>query len=162
MLDLFTDGRRSAEDLLGGRVRVSIGGAEYELRVRSIRANREWKAKLDAQTSRLISELEEGGDDIPALLGALSNQVEPLLDMLLAYDVDGVLPSREAILDLEPDASMDVVNACREVWRAASPLVVASLAQMTTLAAIQPIDSSKPSSSRRPRTGGSRRRSRTS
>lgn len=133
MLDVIAPSR-SAEDILSRVVRVTIGGQTYELPVRSIRANREWKAGLDARLSHVLARIEASDtaeDSRAALVAALSSQVDDLIDMLIAYDTSGVLPSREAIEDIEPDATLDIVRAVRGVMNAASPLVVAALARIS-------------------------------
>ncbi len=159
MIELSVLRSRSAEDVLSRSVRVTIGGQEYVLPVRSMRANREWKQRLDATTSGLLSALEASEDDLSAIYAALAAQADDLIDLLVSYAPD-VLPSRDEIEDIEPDASMDVLAAVREVWRAANPLVAMSLEAM---AGIQPTPDSpfSPPSSGRPRsTAGPRRSSR--
>lgn len=153
MLDVIAPSR-SAEDILSRVVRVTLGGQTYELPVRSIKANREWKASLDARLSSVLARIEssdEAEDSRAALVAALSSQVDDLIDMLLAYDTAGVLPSREAIEDIEPDATLDIVRAIRGVLNAASPLVVAALARMTQTEPSSPPTSSSPVSITGPR-----------
>lgn len=157
MLDVIA--KRPAEDLIGRVVRVTLGGQTYELPVRSIRANREWKAGLDARLSAVLSRIEssDAADDArAALVAALSSQLDDLIEMLIAYDTSGVLPTREAIEDIEPDATLDIVRAVREVMRAASPLVVTALDRVT---ATQSSPSSPPTSSRPVSITGPRRKS---
>jgi hypothetical protein len=152
---------RPAGDVLGRVVRVRLGGQEYVLPVRSIRANREWKAQLDALTAAKVEAVTlVEGDSVSQLEQILSildhDDIDKLIDLLLSYDTAGVLPSREAIEDLEPDASLDVMSACREVWRAASPLVDTVLGAMERT--LRPTGS-MPTSSPRPSTAGRRKRS---
>lgn len=135
---------RSASDILGRVVRVTLGGQDYALPVRSIRANREWRASLDARTASLLGGLTEAGNDKADIFAVLAGQVDLLIDMLVSYDTSGVLPTREAIEDFEPDASVDVLTAVREVWAASSPLVATALAEMMKT---QASDSSAPMSS---------------
>lgn len=152
MIDVFAE--RPAGDILSRVVRVTLGGQEYALPVRSIRANREWKQQLDAEIAGLINGLDAAGDDYAAILGMLAGQTDALLTMLLSYDESGVLPTREAIEELEPDASVDVLNAVREVWRAANPLVAMTVERVTSLTTPSPPTSSPP-----PPTAGRRKRS---
>jgi hypothetical protein len=158
VIDVFSEGfaGRPAGDILSRVVRVSLGGQTYELPVRSIKANREWKAGLNARTAAFIGGLEAAGEDFEAIFGQLAGQVDPLLDMLLSYDTAGVLPTREAIEDIEPDASQDIVDAVREVWRAANPLVATTM--KTLMEAIEISDSSPPTSTPPPPTATARRR----
>lgn len=131
MIDVFT-ATRPAGDILSRVVRVQLDGKSYELPVRSIKANREWKTNLNDRLAAMIGGLEASGDDYAALFGLIANQIDDLVDMLVSYDTSGILPSRDAILDIEPDASLDVLNAVREVWRAANPLVATTLAAIGT------------------------------
>ncbi len=117
--------RRSAGDILSRTVTVTLGGQEYSLLVRSIADNRAWRLALDEATVHLLDGLET--DELSAVYDLLSGQIEVMIDLLLSYDTEGVLPTREAIEAIEPDASIEVIDAVREVWLAANPLVAASL-----------------------------------
>lgn len=143
MIDVFT-GVRPAGDILSRVVRFSLGGTEYVLPVRSIKANREWKATLDERTTGLLSGLEASGNDLSAIFGLLAAQIDDLIDMLLAYDTTDVLPTKDAIESIEPDASLDVLQAVREVWRAANPLVDTTMQSL--METIPEPDSSPPTS----------------
>jgi len=158
MLDIIGTGR-PAGDILSRVVRFSIGGTQYQLPVRSIKANREWIATLNDRTAAILQGLEEAGNDIAAMYASLSDQVGPLIEMLIAYDMSGVLPTRETIEDIEPDCSLDIVAAVREVWRAANPLVATALALTTDEAPAN--GSSEPTSSPPRNTAGRRRKSKT-
>jgi hypothetical protein len=155
MLDLIGTGR-PAGDILSRVVRFSLGGKTYVLPVRSIKANREWLATLNNQTAGILSGLESAGDNIPALFSLLANQVEPLIEILLSYDTAGVLPSKDEIETIEPDCSMDILAAVREVWRAANPLVVNAVEVTTAEAPTS--DSLEPTSSPPQPTAGRRRK----
>jgi hypothetical protein len=159
MLDVIAP--RSAEDILSRVVRVTLGGQTYELPVRSIRANREWKANLEARLAMLVDRLtsaDEADDARAALNDALASQVDDLIELLIAYDTAGVLPSREQIEEIEPDATMAIVMAVREVWRAANPLVATAIGRM----AETPTEPSSPPTSSPPVSiTGPRKRSRT-
>jgi hypothetical protein len=158
VIDVFSESLtgRPAGDILSRVVRFSLGGQTYELPVRSIKANREWKAALDQRTQAFLSGLESSGDDMASIFGLLAGQADTLIDLLLSYDTVGVLPTREAIEDIEPDASHDIVAACREVWRAASPLVVTSMT--TLMREIETSVSSPPTNTPQPPTATARRR----
>jgi hypothetical protein len=158
MLDVFdlTAGR-PAGDILSRTVRVRLGGSEYELPVRSIKANRDWRAALNAGTASLVSGLADSGDDFGAIYAALASQMDTLIDLLLSYDTSSILPTKDEIEAIEPDCSLDIVAAVREVWRAANPLVVTSLTAMETPASA----SSEPTSSPPTSTAGRRRKSKT-
>lgn len=157
MLDLLGNGR-PAGDILSRTVRVTLGGTEYALPVRSIKANREWIAQVNSQTVALLKGLDTSGDDLGALMGLLGGQIDPLLDLLIAYDHTNVLPSKDEIEAIEPDASVDVLQAVQGVWRAANPLVGTAIASMTMGEALAS-DSSAPTSSPRPNGAGRRSKS---
>lgn len=144
---------RPAGDILGRVVRVTLGGRVYEMPVRSIRANREWRAALDERTASLLDGLKVKGNDVAGIYEALSSQLDDLIDMLLAYDTADALPTRDEIEALEPDASLDVLAAVREVWRAANPLVATALARVAT----PDTGSSPPTSTSAPPTASARR-----
>lgn len=159
MLDVFDlNPGRPAGDVLSRVVRVVIGGTEYVLPVRSIKANREWREALNAGTAGLLSGLTAADDDVGAIYAALAGQMDTLIDLLLGYDTSGVLPTKDQIEAIEPDCSLDIVYAVKEVWRAANPLVVTSLAAMETTDS----GSSEPTSSPPAPTAGSRKKSRPS
>lgn len=158
MIDFASATGRPAGDILSRVVRVTLGGKTYELPVRSIKANREWKANLNAGTMGLVASLDVAGDAVDQVLAALDGQIEPLIDALVAYAPD-ILPTRDEIEALEPDASNEVVAAVQEVWRAASPLVVSTIRAMAEMAAPMTNGSSTLSSTSPTPTAGSRRKS---
>lgn len=156
MLDIL--GPRPADQIVSRTVRITLAGQSYELPVRSIRANREWKERLNAKTAGLLSALDDT-DELPAVLALLADQAPDLVEMLCAYDTSGKLPSADEILDLEPDPSVEVLAAVREVWRVANPLAATALA--TVQSVIQTSPSSPPTSTPPPPTATRRRKSKT-
>lgn len=156
---------RSAEDILGRTIHIVLGGTPYTLPVRSIKANREWKASLDGELAGMLTGIEamesmtEVAEVMNTLVREIDDMVGRLIDLLVSYDTSGVLPSRDAIEEIEPDASADVLEACREVWRAANPLVVGALSAIATL---EPPTSasSLPTNTPPPSTAGRRKKSR--
>ena len=147
---------RPPQDVIGREVHITLGGQQFVLPVRSIKANREWKAELDARTAGAVDALVKADDeqDWAQVLMRLSSDPDPFIDLLVSY-APAVL-SRELIEDIEPDATMDVINACREVWLAATPLLATTVAIMETLTTL-PDASSEPTSSL-PKRGASGRR----
>lgn len=152
MIDVYGPVTRPAEDILSGVIRVKLGDKVYVLPVRSMRANREWLTDLDARTAMLLGQVDVSGDDLSRIYSLLAGQPDTLFDLLLSYDTAGVLPSRAEIEALEPDASLDLVAAVREVWRAANPLVGMAVAAATIGQSAS--DSSAPTSSSPPSTTG--------
>jgi hypothetical protein len=156
MIDIF--GERPAEDILSRTVRLRLAGAEYTLPVLMIGGNRRWKASLDARLTGLLDGLEQAGDDASSILGLLAGQTDSLVALLKEYDTSNVLPDAETIE--ETCYEDEVLTAVREVWRAANPFVERAVnAIVETIVAPQPSDSSPPTSSRPPRTGGNRKTS---
>lgn len=126
----MTHVQRPAEDILGRVVRVTLGDTVYQLPVRSIKANRDWKAALDSGLVGLLEAMTAAGADGEAISTTLSQYLDEMIELLLSYDTVGILPTKDEIEVLEPDASRDVYNAVREVWRAANPLLVMAVRGM--------------------------------
>jgi hypothetical protein len=150
---------RSAEDILGQRIEVTLGGQGYVLPVRPRAAMRRWQASLDANFAAAIGGLasaDELGDVYTALFG-MSDQ---FLDALVAYDQTepafGILPDRET-LD-ETATEVEILSATLEVWRAANPLAAMALNAMGPTIPIAV--SSAPPTSSPPSTAGGRNGSR--
>ena len=138
---------RPPMDVIGREVHITLGGQGFVLPVRSIKRNREWKAELDARTAAAVDALTRAGDDEnwSQVLLRLSSDPDPFIDLLVSY-APNVL-SRELIEDIEPDATMDVITACREVWLAATPLLATTVAIMETMTEPTPSAGSEPTSS---------------
>lgn len=147
---------RSATDVLAGVIRVALGGTIYELPVLPRGASRRWLESLDARFAMLANDLEQAGNDTPAIMVRLVAEADGLYEMLLAYDRAGAskLPAREDIDETATDT--EILRAVLEVWRAANPLA-ATVAQMSDET---PTTSSAPPSTRRRRTAGPRTASR--
>lgn len=144
------------EDILFERVRLVIGGEVYDLPALSIEDNAAWKARLDADLAGVLDAVDGAGDDLTAILTALTGNDDALLDLLRSYDRTGVLPDDATIrASLTP---MGLVRAVLEVWRAANPLVDIGIAGMA-MSEVMPTASPAPTSSSRRSTGGRRARS---
>jgi hypothetical protein len=129
--DLFPE-PRSAEDVLGKRIRLVIDGETYTLPVLPIRENRVWSDRLDGEIQRVFGQVDMAGDDINALFAALAAAPGRFMDMLYLYDMSGVLPPKDELEAVWTE--VDLLTACLEVWRAAHPLVDIGLALMETTA----------------------------
>lgn len=121
---------RSVEDILARRIRLLLDGEVYTLPVLPIDRNRDWTDRLDVEVVRVLSAVEEAGDDVGAVLAALSAAPGRFMDLLLAYDTGGILPTRERIEAVWTE--VDLLMACLEVWRAAHPLVDIGLVVIET------------------------------
>jgi hypothetical protein len=162
MLDVFAP--RPAGDILSRSLRITLGETEFVLEVLVIAGNERWQAALDAKFNGLVADLEAAGNDTGAIYEALGDQPDALIDLLISYDTDGgrrpgVLPDAQAIKEMAHED--DLLRACREVWRAANPLVVMRVTQALAkrTAAAQESGASSPTSGSLTSTAGRRRRS---
>ncbi len=148
---------RSATDVLAGVIRVALGGKTYELPVLPRAASRRWLQSLDARFAALATDLEQAGNDTPAIMVRLVAEADGLYEMLLAYDAAGrsVLPPRADIEETATDT--EILRAVLEVWRAVNPLA-ATVAQTSDQT---PTASPEPPSTPRRRTAGRRTASKT-
>lgn len=153
---------RSAEDILSGRVRLSVGGTFYDVPALPIRKNRLWKESLDAQVAALIGAVDASSADLPAVLALLASASDQLLDLLIAYDDTHALPPREELEEVMTEA--ELLTAVMEVWAAANPLVGIGLQTLGAPPTPVPLTSvsSPPTSSRRRNTAGPRTSSKAS
>lgn len=150
---------RSAEDILSGRVRLSIGGAFYDVPALPIKANRLWKADIDARITGLIEGIDAAKADTATILALLSDASDQLMVLLVSYDQTHVLPPVEELEETMTEA--ELLTAVMEVWAAANPLVGIGLTSMATPAPLANV-SSLPTSSRRRSTAGRQRSSKAS
>lgn len=157
---------RSAQDILAGQIHVRLGGERYTLRVLPIKANREWKERLEDRLSNLLGMLDASGDSLEAVMAAFATATPQLIEALYGYDVDHVLPPVEALEEVATDT--EVLRAVLEVWSAANPFATVALSTMRQAGAALPTpgrraNGSSPHTSGSPRpTAGTRKRSRSS
>jgi hypothetical protein len=137
--------KRTAADILAGRIRIVLGGVPYDLPVLPRNASRKWIENLDGAFASMALALDEAGDDTAQILSLLSTQTELMYAALLDYDTTEVLPSRDELDEVATDA--EVLQATLEVWRAANPLlaVVAETATTATNGTSPAQQSSPPS-----------------
>lgn len=98
---------RSEDARASGLLHLAFGGETVELPVLRIRKAREWKKRL--------ADLDLSGD------GDMDYPVEAMLDLLIAYDVQGLLGDREAIEGKATD--QELYDAFQEVLLATFPFV---------------------------------------
>lgn len=147
---------RSAQDILAGRIRVTLGGEEFVLPSLTIAANDEWRERCSSELRTLFGAFESIESPV-GLLAWLDGTTDLQLRLLRAYDVGGVLPDDEWLRShASPDA---VLRAVLEVTAAAFPtfavvldMIVRNPSMIRTL--IEAGGSSRPTSGRRPSTGG--------
>lgn len=152
MLESFGP-ERTVEDVLAGRLRVTLGGETYVLPVRSIASNRRWVESLDTDLGGLLAAVNEAGDDLGAISSAFTRiGAEELLGLVLAYDDTGVLPPKDELEETtKPHEALMAVMGIRRVQ---NPLADAGLAAASS--AIVGMPSPEPMSS--PRMNGASRR----
>lgn len=156
MLDSFGS-PRTVDDVLSGRLRVTLGGEVYDLPVRSIASNRRWVESLDAGMGSLLRAVSAAGEDYQAIASALMGVgAEELLDLVVAYDESHVLPSKDDLEEVvKPHEALLAVVGIRRVQ---NPLADAGLAAASS--AIAGMPSPEPTSS--PRTNGTSHRRKSS
>ena len=119
---------RSAQDILAGEVHLRLGGHSYTLPVLSIAATRRWQATLEGSLATLFDTIEGSGDDLSAVMTALTGATPQMLDAVYAYDTSNVLPPREA---LEEEATnTDVMVASFTLWVVANPFALVAVSAM--------------------------------
>lgn len=154
---------RSSEDILAGRVRLSLGGEDFILPVRTIRENRLWKELMRQELDELLggfSDLSTTGE----ILARVSAATDAQIALVRAYDSGGILP------DLEDVTEPELMRATFAVLAAAFPLAATLLDQLLdqpelvrlVLAEIRTGGSSEPTNSSPKRMAGARRGSKAS
>ena len=84
---------RSEEEIIAGTLVVPVGGIKKSLRVLTIREARAWKLGLVNAIGGDVASLRlEGSSDFAPLVETVSDK---LLELVVAYDVDGALGGRE-------------------------------------------------------------------
>jgi len=111
---------RSAADILSGLITIVLGGIPYVISVLPRRASKEWLARLDARFDAVTKALDQAENDVPQILALLTAHTDYMIEMLRAYDVEGVLPDDDFIETYATDG--EILAAMVEVWRAANPL----------------------------------------
>jgi len=109
--------RRSAADMIAGRINLFLGGELYELHVLPGWANAKWSSDLDAAFTAMLADLDDPAMDREVALSRLLAESDRLWTFLRSYDHGGVLP------DELPETATDVqiLRAAVEVWLAANP-----------------------------------------
>ena len=154
------------DDVLAGLIRFTLGGQPFAMAALPMGAHDRWQDGLDQKLQASLDAVPVPTSG-PALARTLSTafraQREQLLDALIAYDRDGVLPTREEIRELA--TQQDVIAAIREVRAVGGdPLAVSALSALRVLQRSPTANNGStpafaPSSGSPPSTGGRRRKS---
>lgn len=86
---------RSAEDILAGRVVVTLGGRSFNVPVLKIAAEEPWVELLVERINAIAATVRS--EDPARVLMAISSARGPQLELLLAYDQSHVLPTEDWI-----------------------------------------------------------------
>lgn len=108
-------------DVIARVVRIPIGDERIAMPVLSIAESEVWLTKFDTAFVGLLSAATAEGNDIDAAYGFVSLHPENFVDLIVTYDVTGVLPARDELVTRM--TKTDLLVACLEVWRAENPLV---------------------------------------
>lgn len=76
-------------------VEFRLGGEPVSLRVLTIAEAREWKAYVSAKLGELAGTQTTGDALVELLMRILRDSTDELLDVVLRYDLDGIIPGRE-------------------------------------------------------------------
>lgn len=149
---------RSAQDILAGRVRLTLGGQAFDLPALTIAQCDAFRARASAELGQLFGSFEaiESPMQMVAWLGGTTDLQ---LAILRSFDLGGVLPDDAWVREhATPEA---VLRAVFEVTACAFPpfavaldLIVRNPAAITTLLEAGTAGSSRPTSARRPTTAG--------
>lgn len=165
MISALPSQPRPDDQVAAGYITLTIGGNPTSIRVLRIRENRPWAAAFQAATDTAIARIGDV-EQIADLFAQLAANEDLMIDLLAAYDVDGVLGGKEHI---EQNAlPRELVDALQQVVQAAFPFGADLMRYVPTiravlLQALMEKARSRSSTSGQPRsTGGRRRRSKPS
>lgn len=122
---------RSAEEILGGQVRVVLGRQEYFLPVLPIERNEAWQKSQDEALGPILTKLEDQQTDAQ-VFAFLCSQAPVVYAQLVSYDVLGIEPELGRIERVLPEwaearrtaTEAQVISAFLGVMAAAYPLAV--------------------------------------
>lgn len=114
---------RTSEDILAGRVRITLAGTDYILPVRTIRENRAWKELMRAELDRVVGGFGSLTSPVE-ILARVSAATDAQIALVRAYDAEGTLP------DLEDVTEPELLRATFAILAAAFPLAGTLLDQL--------------------------------
>jgi len=144
-------------DVFRGIVPITFGEHRYELAALSMEEDERWIASLDGSLRSLLEGVQAGEEDPAALMAVLMTATPRLLDAVIAYDRDGILPPRDELR--RQGRAIDALRAAVTIWVATNPTLAAAVmglqaAATTTQATPAPSSSSpRPGAGRRARRG---------
>lgn len=159
---------RSSEDVLAGRIPVSLGSGEdlrvLALPVLAIRPERTWKALLEEKMQGLWSGLDRQAD-VRAVMAYLGSAFDVQVELLRAYDRDGMIPDTDWLEEHATGAQL--LSALLAIIAAAYPFLEAAMEMVrrnpqmvgSVIRQILTTVSSPPTNGALPTTAGSQPRS---
>jgi hypothetical protein len=110
--------KRADVDLVARVIHLTLGGEDKPLRVLTVEENRGWTS---AFATAVRDKLAESGtpETMDRLADLLGESIEAMLDLVLAYDLDHVLPDRDWIDTHATDR--EVYDGIKKVVTAAYP-----------------------------------------
>ena len=118
---------RAAEDVLSGIIRIRLGDTITPLPVLAIKPNREWKALANDRLAGAFAEIEKPDANAASIAAFLSGMTDTQIELLYAYDQNGLLPGLEWVESNVTEAQL--FSALLAVLAAAFPFV-ASVPEM--------------------------------
>lgn len=88
--------QRSVEDILAGRLPLTLGKTVFPLEVLTIEKADEWRVTLASKFGDVVSALESQ-TDVAGVLSFLGTNTPTMLELIHQYDVDWKLPDDEWI-----------------------------------------------------------------
>lgn len=155
--------RPEADGLWANPVSFLLGGRPAMVRPLTMRESRAWKALLAEKLSATVASIVASAESWETTLNAFSGMTDEMLELLLAFDLDHTLGSKDDVEELATPA--EITRAFTEVVQTAFPLPgdlwkrPEALAQVIrALAAMRPSAPSSDSFSNAPSSNGAKRR----
>lgn len=106
--------QRSEEEVVAGALPVVVGNLRKSLRILTMRESRAWKLELVNTVGKKLGSIDlKGADDVGTFVDAAS---EKILDLVVAYDLDGTLGGRDWLESKASDVEIYAVfRRCLEV-----------------------------------------------
>lgn len=150
---------RSLDDVMAGLIRFTLGGRPFAMVALPMAAHDRWQDGVDQRLQGAIGSVDpaDRAGLYRGLAEAFRTNEDALLEALVAYDRDRVLPPVEEIRELATRA--EIIRAIQEVRAVGGdPLGTAALMRLPTPTTSSP-PAPEPTNGARPSTGGRRRRS---
>jgi hypothetical protein len=133
VFDSLPASQRSIDDVLAGVIRFTLGGRPFAMATLPMAAHDAWQDGLDDGLSTSFESVPDSGPGVvKGLETAFRANRDRLLDALIAYDRDGVLPPRDEIREIA--TQQDIIAAIREVRAVGGdPLAASALSALSVL-----------------------------